>query len=617
MANPRKNLTAIVQPQSGAPLLLELRSLVSRITITTPVGTAVAQLVASGGTGPYAYTDLSGTLAPYFAINATTGVITVASALTQMSRVFVAEVQDSVGAIFDHAFSLSVIGNMTVIAGSPPVLELNFSPPALSTSYQFRFQVAGNVGAVAFTLLSGSLPAGLTLTGTGANAGRIGTATTVTSVPLGGTYYYFTVRATDTTTGETLDIPTSLFVIQRQSGHWVDYSGGPPYEYPYNSTMPPIPVGTSVTYRFSTTRGRGIPPYTWTWGGAAALTPFVTLTPVNGTLDCDVTIYGDPSLILPSGATVGRFLSLHCVDSNMRAMDFPGTTGYTPTDVFVKVIPTQPGMMPQLSGVDVGTQFAPFRINFAGAGIASVTNTDSVWTVTVNATVSSVGLSLPSIFTVTGSPVTGAGTLTATLANQNANAVFAGPASGSAAPPTFRPLAIADMPATLQRMVSAQAPGVLTPDTINNTTTATAFATSYTIAAADIKAGCLIRVRAHGSYGTTLTPTITVQLRLSNTNVLTVGAYTLPASAPSTNSWEFEGDIFIPSIGASTACRANGHMFIGGGAAAAGAVILPQSTALSLATNVSKQVQLFVTWGTASVSNTITLQQLDVEVLGP
>jgi hypothetical protein len=61
-------------------------------------------------------------------------------------------------------------------------------------------------------------------------------------------------------------------------------------------------------------------------------------------------------------------------------------------------------------------------------------------------TVTSVGLSLPSIFNVTGSPVTGAGTLTGALANQNANLVFAGPGSGGAAAPTFRALVSDDIP---------------------------------------------------------------------------------------------------------------------------------------------------------------------------
>lgn len=70
--------------------------------------------------------------------------------------------------------------------------------------------------------------------------------------------------------------------------------------------------------------------------------------------------------------------------------------------------------------------------------------------------VTSVALSLPSFITVTGSPVTTTGTLTGTLATQTANTVFAGPASGSAAAPTFRVLNIADMTIATQA-ISASA----------------------------------------------------------------------------------------------------------------------------------------------------------------
>lgn len=61
-------------------------------------------------------------------------------------------------------------------------------------------------------------------------------------------------------------------------------------------------------------------------------------------------------------------------------------------------------------------------------------------------TVTSVALSLPAIFSVSGSPVTTSGTLTGSLANQSANTVFSGPSSGSAAAPTFRALVAADIP---------------------------------------------------------------------------------------------------------------------------------------------------------------------------
>jgi hypothetical protein len=64
-------------------------------------------------------------------------------------------------------------------------------------------------------------------------------------------------------------------------------------------------------------------------------------------------------------------------------------------------------------------------------------------------TVTSVGLALPSIFSVTNSPVTTTGTLTGSLATQSANLVLAGPVSGGAAAPTFRAIVEADIPSSL------------------------------------------------------------------------------------------------------------------------------------------------------------------------
>jgi hypothetical protein len=62
-------------------------------------------------------------------------------------------------------------------------------------------------------------------------------------------------------------------------------------------------------------------------------------------------------------------------------------------------------------------------------------------------TVTSVGLTMPTGFSVSGSPVTGAGTLAVTLSNETANFVWAGPTTGSPAPPTFRALVAGDIPA--------------------------------------------------------------------------------------------------------------------------------------------------------------------------
>ncbi|KVO11711.1 hypothetical protein WJ73_19365 [Burkholderia ubonensis] len=61
-------------------------------------------------------------------------------------------------------------------------------------------------------------------------------------------------------------------------------------------------------------------------------------------------------------------------------------------------------------------------------------------------TVTSVGLSMPTQFSVANSPVTSSGTLAVTWANATANQVLAGPASGAAAAPTIRALVGADIP---------------------------------------------------------------------------------------------------------------------------------------------------------------------------
>lgn len=59
--------------------------------------------------------------------------------------------------------------------------------------------------------------------------------------------------------------------------------------------------------------------------------------------------------------------------------------------------------------------------------------------------VTSVGLSLPAQFTVSGSPITTSGTLTAVWANAAQNTVFAGP-SEDAGVPIFRALVVSDIP---------------------------------------------------------------------------------------------------------------------------------------------------------------------------
>ena len=72
--------------------------------------------------------------------------------------------------------------------------------------------------------------------------------------------------------------------------------------------------------------------------------------------------------------------------------------------------------------------------------------------------VTSVGLALPDIISVSNSPVTTSGTLTGTLAGQLANRVFAAP-DGAAGTPGFRALVAADIP-TLNQNTTGTAAGL-------------------------------------------------------------------------------------------------------------------------------------------------------------
>jgi hypothetical protein len=89
------------------------------------------------------------------------------------------------------------------------------------------------------------------------------------------------------------------------------------------------------------------------------------------------------------------------------------------------------------------------------------------WVNPTGGTVTSVGLTMPSIFTVTNSPVTSAGTLTASLASQSANFFFAGPTSGAAATPTFRALASTDLPAFTGDTTTTAGSSVTTTSKVN------------------------------------------------------------------------------------------------------------------------------------------------------
>jgi len=83
------------------------------------------------------------------------------------------------------------------------------------------------------------------------------------------------------------------------------------------------------------------------------------------------------------------------------------------------------------------------KVGSGGSATAAVAGTDYLTTA-----VTSVGLSVPSIFSVTPTPITTTGTFSVTAVPETANYVWAGPTTGAAAQPSFRALVGSDIPTT-------------------------------------------------------------------------------------------------------------------------------------------------------------------------
>jgi hypothetical protein len=170
-------------------------------------------------------------------------------------------------------------------------------------------------------------------------------------------------------------------------------------------------------------------------------------------LDADLT-----SIAALTTTTFGRSLLTQADAAAARTTLGAGTGNGTVTGVTATgLLTSSGGTAPQISS-SIATNSLAGRFS-AGTGALEAITIGSglaisggalVVTAGGTGTVTSVGLSLPGIFTVSGSPVTTAGTLAATLATQAANLIFAGPSSGAAAAPTFRALATADLPSVIQ-----------------------------------------------------------------------------------------------------------------------------------------------------------------------
>jgi hypothetical protein len=191
----------------------------------------------------------------------------------------------------------------------------------------------------------------------------------------------------------------------------------------------------------------------------AALTDGQILIGDTGSAPVAATITGGTGVTVTNGA---GSITIDIDNTEVVTSFSAGTTGLTPNSATTGAVTlagtlavanggtglTALGTSNQVFGVDAAGTAAEYKTLTAGTGMSIVHGANVV---TFNNTgVTSVGLTAPSIFTVSGSPVTTTGTLDFALNTQTANTIFAGPSSGGAAVPTFRALTAADLGTALQ-----------------------------------------------------------------------------------------------------------------------------------------------------------------------
>ena len=166
---------------------------ISPATLTAgTVGTAYSQtLTATGGTAPYTYSVVAqstgvGTLPPGLTLNASTGAVT-GTPTTAGTYVFTVQAIDSTQATGQQAVSL------TIAAAAPlTITTATLANGTIGTAYSATLAATGGVSPYTWSITTGTLPAGLSLSATSG---------AITGTPTAAATASFTVQVADSGEG--------------------------------------------------------------------------------------------------------------------------------------------------------------------------------------------------------------------------------------------------------------------------------------------------------------------------------------------------------------------------------------------------------------------------------
>ena len=181
-------------------------------------------------------------------------------------------------------------------------------------------------------------------------------------------------------------------------------------------------------------------------GTTLGLLAKVTTTGVTTALITDGNI---PLYLVSAGAGTSGTAILTMAGPGQCVMDATNAGGVA--GAYITASPTTAGrchaqLAPPGSGYVIGFVLDDTTLTAGLANIVVLPQPFFPATGAGSGSVTSVGLGMPTEWTVAGSPVLTAGTFTVTKATQAPNSVYAGPAAGGAAVPAFRALVAADLP---------------------------------------------------------------------------------------------------------------------------------------------------------------------------
>jgi hypothetical protein len=255
------------------------------VTSALPQATAganyMAGLSAAGGAPPYVWSIVSGSLPGSLTLNAAAGVIS-GLAPAPGSYNFTVRITDSIGQSATALLWLSVAAPLVSVQTAP-----NLPAVVAGNSYSQYLSANGGTAPYTWTLLSGALPTGLTLSPNGLLSGT----------PTAAGTFVFTAQVKDAG-GQTASLTITLKVTS------------PPLTISGGSALPAGNLGSPYSKSFSGTGG--VPPYHWGVGGGF-IPPGLTLSS-EGTLSGTPTVAGNftfaVSLTDSTGSGVGANFTL-------------------------------------------------------------------------------------------------------------------------------------------------------------------------------------------------------------------------------------------------------------------------------------------------------------------